>query len=148
MNYVNQHVQAKLTGELPAFEDSKWPIKYESVEGIAIIIDIATIALAGVCANLLYEGFRLDLGRALGSAALVSTVFSLLLKSQGLYRPTELTVLRRQIRLIIANWSGVFLLLSGIVFALKIGSELSRGTSLMFAGLGLLALIANRVITR
>lgn len=148
MNFVNQHVQAKLAGDLPAIEEGKWPVKYESVEAIAICIDVATIALACVCASVIYEGFRLDLGQALGSAALVSTLFSLLLKSQGLYRPTELTMLRRQIKLIVASWIAVFLLLSAIVFTLKIGSQLSRGTSLLFAGLGLVALLANRAIVK
>lgn len=150
MNFVNQRVEAKLAGDLPAIE-GKWPIKYESVGAIAICIDVVTIALAGVCASILYqvnEGLRLELGQALGSAALVSTLFSLLLKSQGLYRPTELIMLRRQIRLIVATWLAVFLLLSGIVFTLKIGHELSRGTSLTFAGLGLVALLANRTIIR
>jgi putative colanic acid biosynthesis UDP-glucose lipid carrier transferase len=56
--------------------------------------------------------------------------------------------LSRQIRLIVATWATVFLLLSGIVFTLKIDSELSRGTSLLFAGLSLVALLANRAIIR
>jgi Undecaprenyl-phosphate glucose phosphotransferase len=148
MNFVNPHVQVRLASDLPANGEGKWPIKYESVEAIAICIDVATIALAGVCASMLYEGLRSEVGQALGSAALVSTLFSLLLKSQGLYRPTELIMLGRQVRLIVTTWVAVFLLLSGIVFTLKIGSELSRGTSLMFAGLGLVALLANRAIVR
>ena len=35
----------------------------------------------------------------------------------------------------------MFLLLAGTVFALKIGSELSRGTSILFAMYGLIALL-------
>lgn len=151
MNFVNRPVEAKLTVGLPAAEEGKWPIKYESVEAIAICTDVATIALAAVCASILYqvnEGLQPQVGQALGSAALVSTLFTLLLKSQGQYRPTALMMLRRQTGRVIASWAGVFLLLSGIVFALKIGSEFSRGTSLMFAGLGLVALLANRAIVR
>jgi Undecaprenyl-phosphate glucose phosphotransferase len=151
MNFVDQRVGARLAGHVTAAEERKWPIKYESVEAATICFDVVTIALAGVCASILYpvaEGARLDLGQALGSAALVSTLFSLLLKLQGLYRPTELLMLRRQIRLIFATWVAVFLLLSGIVFTLKIGSELSRGTTLLFAGLGLVVLTANRTIIK
>jgi putative colanic acid biosysnthesis UDP-glucose lipid carrier transferase len=151
MNFVNREMEAKLAGGLPVIEERRWPIRYESIETITICIDVATIALAGIGASIFYqvhEGGRLDLGQALGLAALVSTLFGLLLKSQGLYRPTELIMLRRQIRLIVATWSAVFLLLCGIVFALKIGSELSRGTSLLFAGLGLIGLLANRTIIR
>jgi Undecaprenyl-phosphate glucose phosphotransferase len=151
MNFVDQHVGARLADRVAAAEERKWPIRYESVEAATICFDVATIALAGVCASILYpvsEGARLDLGQALGSAALVSTLFSLLLKLQGLYRPTELLMWRRQIRLIFATWAAVFLLLSGIVFTLKIGSELSRGTTLLFAGFGLVALMANRTIIK
>src|SRR5258708_652724 len=42
----------------------------------------------------------------------------------------------------------VFLLLSGSVFALKIGSEISRGTSMLFAMFGLIALIAHRSVLK
>jgi putative colanic acid biosysnthesis UDP-glucose lipid carrier transferase len=42
----------------------------------------------------------------------------------------------------------VFLLLAGTVFALKIGSEISRGTSMLFAMFGLLALIVHRCVLR
>ena len=49
-------------------------------------------------------------------------------------------------QMVSTTWAGVFLLLAGIVFALKIGAELSRGSSLLFAGLGLIALGANRAI--
>jgi putative colanic acid biosynthesis UDP-glucose lipid carrier transferase len=75
-------------------------------------------------------------------------LFSLLLKCQGQYKPTELLILRRQVRLIFVNWVGVFLLLAAIVFALKIGSEISRGASMLFATLGIFGLVANRTIIR
>jgi Undecaprenyl-phosphate glucose phosphotransferase len=42
----------------------------------------------------------------------------------------------------------VFLLLAGTVFALKIGSEISRGTSMLFAVVGLTALIVNRIFLK
>jgi putative colanic acid biosynthesis UDP-glucose lipid carrier transferase len=88
----------------------------------------------------------LVLGQALGSATLVSALFILILKSQGHYGPGELLTFRRQMQMVSTTWAGVFLLLAGIVFALKIGAELSRGSSLLFAGMGLLALGANRAI--
>ncbi|SDS99367.1 undecaprenyl-phosphate glucose phosphotransferase [Bradyrhizobium canariense] len=151
MNFVDQRVEAKLSGDPRVAEERKWPLPYESVEAATICFDVATIALAGICASILYpisEGARLDLGQALGAAALVSALFSLLLKSRGLYRPTELLRLRRQVRLVSATWAAVFLLLSGVVFTLKIGSELSRGTTLLFAGLSLVALVVNRTLVK
>ena len=109
------------------------------------------LTTASLCANIFYQvndGMRVDLGQPLSSAALVSALFILFMKSQGLYKPVELLMLRRQVRLTFATWAGVFLLLSGIVFALKIGGELSRGTSMLFAGLSILALLANRIMVK
>jgi putative colanic acid biosynthesis UDP-glucose lipid carrier transferase len=148
MNFVDQRVEAKLSGHPRVGEERKWPLPYESVEAATICFDVATIALAGICASILHPIGGLDLGKALGSAALVSALFSLLLKSRGLYRPAELLMLRRQIQLVFATWAAVFLLLSGVVFTLKIGSEISRGTTLLFAGLSLVALIVNRTFVK
>jgi putative colanic acid biosynthesis UDP-glucose lipid carrier transferase len=65
-----------------------------------------------------------------------------------MYRPAELLVLCNQIRAVCLAWIGVFLLLAGTVFALKIGSEISRGTSMLFAIFGLIALIVHRSVLR
>jgi putative colanic acid biosynthesis UDP-glucose lipid carrier transferase len=158
MNLINRHIEADLPQALPAHNighsasvSRKWPIRYDYVEAIAIVFDLATITAASLCASLFYradEVLRVVLGQALGSAALVSALFILLLKSQGLYRPTELLTFRRQVKMVFASWAGVFLLLAGIVFTLKIGADLSRGSSLLFAGLSLVALGANRAIVR
>lgn len=151
MNFVHQRVEAKLAGDLALAEERKWPLRYESVEAATICLDVAAIAIAGICTGILYrtgEGTRLDLGQALGSAALVSTLFGLSFKSQGLYRPAELRKLPRQIRQVFATWAMVFFLLAGVIFLLKVGSELSRGTTLLFAGFSLVALVANRMLVR
>ncbi len=65
-----------------------------------------------------------------------------------MYRPAELLILRNQIRAVCLTWMSVFLLLAGSVFALKIGNEISRGTSILFAMFGLIALIVNRRVLR
>jgi Undecaprenyl-phosphate glucose phosphotransferase len=158
MNLINRHIEAELSDRLPAHNLGrsesalrKWPIRYDYVEDIVIVFDVATITAASSCASLLYrtdEVLRVVLGQALGSAALVSALFILILKSQGLYRPAELLTFRRQMQMVFTSWAGVFLLLAGIVFALKIGAELSRGSSLLFAGLSLVALGANRAIVK
>jgi len=158
MNLINRHIEADLPHPLPAHSlgrpapaARKWPIRYDYVEVIAIVFDAATITAASLCASLLYradEVLGVVLGQALGSAALASALFILFLKSQGLYRPAELLTFRHQMQMVFTSWAGVFLLLAGIVFALKIGAELSRGSSLLFAGMSLVALGANRAIVR
>src|SRR6187455_252333 len=138
MNFVSrQKVGVGEAGEVAArdlkriFLDKarKWPIRYEWIETAAIGFDVAIIASASYCASLFYqlnEGLQLELEQPLGSATLVAALFCLLLKCQGQYEPTELLIWRRQIRLVFLAWAGVFLLLAGIIFALKIGAELSR----------------------
>lgn len=160
MNFVGrQKVEAAEAGEVAArdlkriFLDKarKWPIRYEWIESVAIGFDLVTILSASYCASLLRqlnEGLQIELEQPLGSATLVAVLFCLLLKCQGQYRPTELLIWRRQIRLIFLAWVSVFLLLAGIVFALKIGSELSRATNILFAAFGIIGLIANRTIIR
>jgi Undecaprenyl-phosphate glucose phosphotransferase len=68
-----------------------------------------------------------------------------LMESRDLYKPTQLLAVKAQIRSLSVTWGGVFLLLAGAVFALKIGKEFSRGATLSFAGLGLGALIVQRI---
>jgi Undecaprenyl-phosphate glucose phosphotransferase len=130
----------------------KWPIQYDSVEPLAIVADLATIVLASVFSGLSYHlqesGTPGDVGKSLGSAILVAALFISVMKIRGMYRPTELRLLRNQIRAVCLTWMSVFLLLAGTVFALKIGNEISRGTSMLFAVLGLVALIVHRSVLR
>jgi putative colanic acid biosynthesis UDP-glucose lipid carrier transferase len=131
------------------YEGRKWPVHYEVLEPLAIIVDIATIVASSIVAGLLYHNLQdtgtLDyVSKSLGSAILVSTLFTALMKIRGMYRPAELLVLSRQIRAVFLTWITVFLLIAGAIFALKIGDEISRGTSSLFAMFGLIALIVNR----
>ncbi len=131
----------------------KWPIHYDSVEPLAIVADLATIVLASVFSGLSYHllqesGTPVEVGKSLGSAILVSALFISLMKIRGMYRPAELLVLRNQIRAICLTWMSVFLLLAATVFALKIGNEISRGTSMLFAMFGLVALVVHRRVLR
>jgi putative colanic acid biosysnthesis UDP-glucose lipid carrier transferase len=125
-----------------------WPIYYDSVEPLAIAADFVTIVLISVACGFLYHlhewGTPGDISQSLGAAILVSALFIPLMKIRGMYRPTELLVLRNQIRAVCVTWTGVFLLLAASVFALKIGHEVSRGSSMLFAMFGLIALITHR----
>src|ERR1700681_2101494 len=159
MNFVKQPIGVDLSDGVSArgldeqpHGGRKWPIHYDSLERLAIAADLATIVLASVFSGLSYHlqesGTPGDVGKSLGSAIHVSALFISLMKIRGMYRPTELLVLRNQIRAVCLAWTSVFLLLAGTVFALKIGSEISRGTSMLFAMFGLFALIVHRSVLR
>jgi putative colanic acid biosynthesis UDP-glucose lipid carrier transferase len=159
MNFVNRNIATDAASEvapsgfgpLPKAE-RKWPIHYDSIEPLAVVADLVTITLASVISGILYHlhetGTPGDIERSVGSAILVSALFISLMKIRGKYRPTELLILRNQVSSVCLAWISVFLLLAGTVFALKIGSELSRGTSLLFAAFGLVALIVHRIVMK
>jgi putative colanic acid biosynthesis UDP-glucose lipid carrier transferase len=138
--------------ELQPYARRKWPIRYDSLEGLAAATDFVAIVLVSVLSGLLYRfhdsGGPIDLSKSVGSGILVSALFISLLKLQGMYGPTELLLFRNQIRAVCLTWISVFLLLAGTVFALKIGSEISRGTSMLFAVFGLTALIVHRIFLK
>src|SRR5215212_4774005 len=138
--------------ELQPYARRKWPIRYDSLEALAAATDFVAIVLASVLSGLLYRfhdsGGPIDLSKSVGSGILVSALFISLLKLQGMYGPTELLLFRNQMRAVCLTWISVFLLLAGTVFALKIGSEISRGTSMLFAVFGLTALIVHRIFLK
>jgi putative colanic acid biosynthesis UDP-glucose lipid carrier transferase len=159
MNFVNRDLTVDVTSEVdsrsvvPSLNaERKWPIRYEAIELFAICADIATILLASMLSVLIY---RIDsnltaanFGKAVGSAIIVSALFVSLVRTNGNYRPTELLVLRHQIRAACVAWIFVFLLLAAAVGALNIGHELPRGAGIVFALLGLVLLIAQRTAVK
>jgi Undecaprenyl-phosphate glucose phosphotransferase len=157
MNFVKQPISADLSDEVSSLgleaqprRRRNWPIQYDSVELLAIVADVAAIILASVFSGLLYHfqesGTPGDIGKSLGAAIIVSALFVSSMKLRGMYGPTELMALRSQIRTVCLAWTSVFLLLAGTVFALKIGNEISRGSSMLFAVFGLVGLIAHRSV--
>jgi putative colanic acid biosynthesis UDP-glucose lipid carrier transferase len=157
MNFVQQPLGVETSDvvSVRGFDDQvhgrrKWPIHYDSVELLAIVVDFTAIVLASMLARLFYHlvetGTPGDIGRSLGSGILAAALFISLMKIRQMYRPAELLALRHQIRVVCQAWVSVCLLLAGTVFALKIGNELSRGTSMLFAILALAALLVHRRI--
>ncbi len=161
MNYVRRNEFVKPTASVlngaaageflraPAPE-RRWPISYSSVETAAIASDIIVILLSGILSGIVYQiiGNAGEVAHYIGSAAIVSALFIILMKNRGLYNPAELLSLKAQIRSIAVIWIGVFLFLAGVVFALKIGKEFSRGAVLTFAAVGMGALIVQRLFWR
>lgn len=159
MNFVERRIGAEIPDDISArgldelpLGQRKWPIRYDSIGPLAVVADLATITLASVLSEFCYPFHEIgtpgDIGKSVGSAILVSVLFISVMKIRRMYRPTELMNLHNQVRRVCLAWTSVFLLLAGTVFALKIGSELSRGTSLLFAVFGLVALIVQRIVMK
>src|ERR1700753_4449499 len=132
----------------PLRERGKWPIHYESVESLVPVVDIVTIPAVSVGSGLTYDMGGWEpasyVSTSCGLAILVSALFISLMKMRGMYRPTELIVMPHQVRAVCWAWVTAFLVLAGALFALKIGSTVSRGASILVALVGLVALIGHR----
>ena len=132
-----------------ALVDGKWPIRYDAIEFVAICADIATIFFAGLFSALVSYGSWpvVDLARTCGYAFVASLLFVYVLRNKGFYRPTELLVLRSQLRAICVVWS-LLLVLAAAMEALDANPEFLRGAGPLFAALGLASLVVQRCIAR
>lgn len=156
MNFINRDIGDEIgtTRISPAPFPSvqhKWPVRYDSIEWLALCADIATILFACALSTLLYRirdgALAGDLSNALGLALVASGLFASLLKTHGLYRPIELLVLRGQIHAICLAWASSLFVI-WFVGALKAHPEPSSGAAPLFALLGLSLLLAQRGVVR
>jgi Undecaprenyl-phosphate glucose phosphotransferase len=133
-------------------QQRKWPISYRSISAIAVATDVVTIVACGLAAGIVYNleqfGTTDVIPQYFGSAAVVAAFFVAVMKGYDFYDPTELLSFRTQVGSVTTTWLGVFLFLSGAVFALKIGDEFSRAAILAFFTIGLGLLITERVFYR
>ncbi|WP_143198868.1 hypothetical protein [Bradyrhizobium sp. NAS80.1] len=130
----------------------KWPISYRSIEAMVICGDLFAILIASILSTLLFPAHGVwtatDIGRAIGSAIVVSALCVSLLKTRGMHTPAELLDLGHQVHAVCLCWAVVFLLLAAAVSALNLGSELFHGAGATFAVVGLVMLIGQRVFVR
>lgn len=157
MNYLKRDLGASKTLTLSPLKDSrrqplKWAVSYRAVAPLAMLGDALLIVsmciLSGVAYHLETVGTRGDLEQFAGFAAVVAALFIALGKSRNLYRLTELLNLKSQIWRIVTAWVVVFLFLTAVAFAIKVGGSFSRGATLSFAVSGLAVLIGSRVLWR
>ena len=98
-----------------------------------------------------YDGILGKSGDVLQSAGLAAVVVALFIplgKSRDLYNPAELLNLKSQIRKVSIKWLAVLLFLAAVAFTMKAGGNFSRGTTILFAIFGLVALIIERAVWR
>jgi undecaprenyl-phosphate galactose phosphotransferase/putative colanic acid biosynthesis UDP-glucose lipid carrier transferase len=115
---------------------------------IACACDVLCLGVAGVVANLLYRYCTTgDIGFAEGSPAIGlagATILCLLAKNRGLYRIQRVLNSGPHVWRLAQVYAVSVLLLTGMLFLLKIGAEFSRGAVVVFAVLGFLLLLASR----
>lgn len=135
----------------PAGSERKWPVQYDSVALLALVIDIATIFVASIAAAAAYRlviGTNEDVTRLAGVALPTSVVFTAVAKSFYLYQPKALLELRHQLRSVCTIWLGTFSLLVATTFTMRVANEIPTDFALMFGVTGLVVLVAQRILLR
>jgi Undecaprenyl-phosphate glucose phosphotransferase len=126
----------------------KFRLPYHLVEPTVVAVDmfilIAVSLLAGIGYSWVFSGYvpAVQSYAAIGLLAFVN--LSAVLAARGDYRVMNLTNFHRQAREVTVIWTGVFFVLIGVAFSLKVAEHFSRGATLTFFALGLGGIIAWR----
>jgi Undecaprenyl-phosphate glucose phosphotransferase len=126
-------------------------LPYHLVEPITFTVDIILVVAVSLVAGIGYNYFFLGLIPAANAiqtyaaiGVLTLTNVSAILAARGDYRVSNLVSFYRQARDLTLIWTGVFLILVGVAFSLKVSANLSRGATLTFFALALGGMIAWR----
>jgi undecaprenyl-phosphate galactose phosphotransferase/putative colanic acid biosynthesis UDP-glucose lipid carrier transferase len=125
-------------------------LPYHLVQPTVLIVDTIVVITVSLLTGIGYDWFFLgnvpanviQTHAAIGVLALIN--LSATLAARGDYRVTNLLSYYRQVRELAIIWTGVFLVLVGVAFSLKVSANFSRGEALTFFALGLSALIVCR----
>jgi Undecaprenyl-phosphate glucose phosphotransferase len=127
-------------------------VSYGNVGLLAVAADFLAITLSSLVGGLAYHylafGSAGDCSALLGIGANSGLLFVLLTASRGFYRTRAILSGTRQANRIISTWIAVLLVMTSLLFLLKVGSSYSRGSTITFGLLGLLVLLSLRTLIR
>jgi putative colanic acid biosynthesis UDP-glucose lipid carrier transferase len=126
-------------------------IRYSSIPAIVGALDILLVMISAVLTGTLYHSIQevdADLTRYVMTGCVVVAIFVPIFHNRGLYSPAALMNWKFQVRNILAVWTMTFLMFASVAFALKVGSDFSRGAVLLFGIVGLLAIVLHRALWR
>jgi Undecaprenyl-phosphate glucose phosphotransferase len=148
LDHIHPLAQSPLGSRATARIRDKLAFPFYFVEPAVVAIDFALLVAASLCAGIGYHWIFLDymppVGPYIAIGALTSLNVATTSAAVGAYKFHALINFRRQARDVTLIWIGVFLILLGIAFSLKIGESLSRGATFGFFVLGFLFLIVWR----
>ena len=88
-------------------------------------------------------GSQVDLVALLGIGMNSGLLFVLISASRGHYQARDLLSAKKKANAIVSSWISVLLIMTALLFLLKVGSNYSRGSMLIFGLLGLPLLLAT-----
>jgi Undecaprenyl-phosphate glucose phosphotransferase len=138
-----------LTNEMPK---RAWHalLRPKLIERAVLLADLALIVAAGLLCSSGYSWITSDTFTKLpafaGLGLVVAVNFTAMMTARQNYRLKNLALFSRQFRDSIIIWTGVYGMLALVGFAMKISSEFSRGTTVLFYIGGLAAVLSWRFL--
>ena len=131
------------------FSRRRFSLSYRVIPAVVMTADAMLILSICILSALVYQyvtfGVVVNLTPYLGVAGLTAILFILIGNTRGDYELNELLNYKLQLRKFAANWSAVFLLLTGLAFTIKLGETFSRGAIISFWLSGFVALVVSRL---
>ena len=113
-------------------------------------LDLAVITLSSVSADSAYHyfvfGSQVDFAALVGIGTNSGLLFVLISASRGYYETRALLSAEKKVNGFISSWISVLLIMTALLFLLKVGSNYSRGSVLVFGLLGLPLLLGTRAL--
>ncbi|CAL80648.1 putative sugar transferase protein [Bradyrhizobium sp. ORS 278] len=120
------------------------------LELLAIVYEMLVVfgasLIAGYAYHITYYGVFQKLESFVGIGIFAAVLHMFIAKSQGLYDAPVLAGLDRRWSRLICGWLLVVLFLTLILFLLKAGAEVSRGSMIVFGFVGCTALVVGRAV--
>jgi Undecaprenyl-phosphate glucose phosphotransferase len=127
-------------------------ITYDNIGLLTAVMDVVVITASCLIAAVAYQGLFLA---AVGDATWLWAIgahsgllFVLVTKSRGFYRTAALLSGTEQRNGLISSWIVTFLIITALLFLLKLGSSYSRGSIIGFSVIGLGLLMGWRALLR
>jgi Undecaprenyl-phosphate glucose phosphotransferase len=142
---------AEMAEGLHAIPQHSWRnlLRPERVEKAVLVADFCLILITCLFWNFAYWAFSGEATNTLGAigfGVVFAINFIVIVAARHNYRIQQLSRLTRQVREVTIIWCGVTGMLVTVGFTVKISSEFSRGSAILFFFIGLMALLIWRVL--
>jgi undecaprenyl-phosphate galactose phosphotransferase/putative colanic acid biosynthesis UDP-glucose lipid carrier transferase len=125
-------------------------VSYGNIGFLVAALDFAVITLSSVAADSAYHyfvlGSQVDISAPVGIGTNSGLLFVLIGASRGYYQTRPVLLAKKKVNGIISSWISVLLIMTALLFLLKVGSSYSRGSMLAFGLLGLPLLLGTRAL--
>jgi len=126
-------------------------VSYENIGFVVAALDFALITLSSIAASCIYHYFVLGsqvyISALIGVGINASLLFVLISAAHGSYQTRAFLSAKKKAYGIVSTWISVLLVVTALLFLLKVGSYYSRGSVVIFGLLGLPLLLGTRALT-